>query len=299
MKLPLSWLRDWIDVEATPERIAEALTRRGFYVEGIESPRARLSRRGGGARARGRASHPNADKLSLCRVDGGGGRAARRVRRAQRARRHDRAARHRGRDAAGRHGDQEAARSAARRARACCARRASSSSPTTTRASSTSSAMLGGAPTLTVGQPLDELLGPPDDGARGRGAVQSPRRPRRRRPGARGEGRASAAAGPTPARARLAARWPGARRLRPRARGPRGLPALHRAGDRGRAGRRRRRRWLRAPARGRRPALDQQHRRPHQPRAVRVRPAAPRLRSRPARRARDPRAPRARRGDAS
>ena len=37
MKLPISWLREWVDVDATPERIADALTRRGFYVEGIET----------------------------------------------------------------------------------------------------------------------------------------------------------------------------------------------------------------------------------------------------------------------
>ena len=36
MKLPMSWLGDWIEAEAPPERIADALTRRGFYVEGLE-----------------------------------------------------------------------------------------------------------------------------------------------------------------------------------------------------------------------------------------------------------------------
>lgn len=72
MKLPLSWLRDWVEVDATPERIADALTRRGFYVEGIET-------HGGSfpgvvvARVLEVAKHPNADKLSLCRVDGGAG----------------------------------------------------------------------------------------------------------------------------------------------------------------------------------------------------------------------------------
>ena len=37
MKLPVSWLHDWVEVSATPEQVAEALTRRGFYVEGIET----------------------------------------------------------------------------------------------------------------------------------------------------------------------------------------------------------------------------------------------------------------------
>src|SRR5690348_16835567 len=72
MKLPISWLRDWIEFDATPEAVADALTRRGFYVEGIE-------RKGGEfpgivvARVLEVKKHPNADKLSLCRVDAGTG----------------------------------------------------------------------------------------------------------------------------------------------------------------------------------------------------------------------------------
>ena len=72
MKLPLSWLREWIEFEASPEGVAEALTTRGFYVEDIDH-------RGHAypgvvvARVLEVQKHPNADKLSLCRVDGGGG----------------------------------------------------------------------------------------------------------------------------------------------------------------------------------------------------------------------------------
>ena len=72
MKLPISWLREWVDVDATPAKIADALTRRGFYVEGIEE-------HGGTfpgvvvARVLEVNRHPNADRLSLCRVDGGAG----------------------------------------------------------------------------------------------------------------------------------------------------------------------------------------------------------------------------------
>ena len=72
MKLPMSWLREWIDTDASPEAIADALTRRGFYVEGIES----LGHSYPGvvvARVLETAKHPNADKLSLCKVDGGSG----------------------------------------------------------------------------------------------------------------------------------------------------------------------------------------------------------------------------------
>lgn len=71
MKLPLSWLREWIDVDGAPEAIADTLTRRGFYVEGIES----IGHTYPGvvvARVLEVARHPNADKLSLVRVDAGG-----------------------------------------------------------------------------------------------------------------------------------------------------------------------------------------------------------------------------------
>lgn len=72
MKLAMSWLRDWVEVSAAPEAVADALTRRGFYVEGIE-------RHGHAypgvvaARVLEVQKHPNADRLSLCRVDGGAG----------------------------------------------------------------------------------------------------------------------------------------------------------------------------------------------------------------------------------
>ena len=72
MKLPISWLRMWTDVEAGPEVIAEALTTRGFYVEGIETH----GRSYPGivvARVIETSKHPNADKLRLCRVDSGHG----------------------------------------------------------------------------------------------------------------------------------------------------------------------------------------------------------------------------------
>src|SRR5207245_8138 len=64
--------RDWIDIDAAPETVADTLTRRGFYVEGIET----LGPRFTGvvvARVLEVGRHPNADKLTLCRVDGGAG----------------------------------------------------------------------------------------------------------------------------------------------------------------------------------------------------------------------------------
>src|SRR5262249_43991477 len=72
MKLPISWLREWVEADAAPEQIADALTTRGFYVESVEAHGRRYP---GVVVARGLEvkKHPNADKLSLCRVDSGRG----------------------------------------------------------------------------------------------------------------------------------------------------------------------------------------------------------------------------------
>ncbi|TMQ70019.1 MAG: phenylalanine--tRNA ligase subunit beta, partial [Candidatus Eisenbacteria bacterium] len=75
MRLPISWLREWVEVDAPAERIAEALTLRGFYVESIET----LGHRYPGvvvARVLEVARHPNADRLSICQVDGGAGKVS-------------------------------------------------------------------------------------------------------------------------------------------------------------------------------------------------------------------------------
>lgn len=72
MKLPIRWLQDWIEYPGTPGDVAEALTRRGFYVEGIETHGHRYPNVVVG-RVLEVAKHPNADKLSLCRVDDGSG----------------------------------------------------------------------------------------------------------------------------------------------------------------------------------------------------------------------------------
>ena len=72
MRVPLSWLRDYVDVQVTPEQLAERLTLLGMEVKSIE--------------AWGRdwdnvvvgellavERHPRADRLSLTRVDVGSG----------------------------------------------------------------------------------------------------------------------------------------------------------------------------------------------------------------------------------
>ena len=70
MKLPMSWLKQWIEIDADAATVAETLTRRGFYVEGVEAhghahPGVVV------AKVLEAAKHPNADKLSLCRVHDG------------------------------------------------------------------------------------------------------------------------------------------------------------------------------------------------------------------------------------
>ncbi len=75
MRLPISWLRDYVDWTGSPEELAELLSMSGSEVEGIDwvgAPRdadnvARFVI--GKVLICGR--HPNADKLSLCTVDVG------------------------------------------------------------------------------------------------------------------------------------------------------------------------------------------------------------------------------------
>ena len=72
MRVPLSWLRDYIDVELEPERLAERLTLLGMEVKGID-------RRGTDWRnvvvgeLLAVDKHPRADRLSLTRVTVGSG----------------------------------------------------------------------------------------------------------------------------------------------------------------------------------------------------------------------------------
>ena len=78
MKISLNWLREYVDHEGTPEALAELLTMSGVEVEGIEA-------RGGGleqvvvAQVLSREQHPNADRLSVCRVDDGSGQPPRQI----------------------------------------------------------------------------------------------------------------------------------------------------------------------------------------------------------------------------
>ena len=72
MKVSLEWLGEWCDWRGTPEELAERLTRSGTEVISITST---------GSRVKGVVSakilekkpHPNADRLTVCLVDDGGG----------------------------------------------------------------------------------------------------------------------------------------------------------------------------------------------------------------------------------
>ena len=72
MKVTLNWLRNYVDFNGTPEELTERLTLLGLEVEGVE----RLTGQFEGvvvAQVLSRDKHPNADKLSVCRVADGQG----------------------------------------------------------------------------------------------------------------------------------------------------------------------------------------------------------------------------------
>lgn len=70
MNVTYSWLKELVDFDATPDELAELLTMLGLEVESME-------KRGEGlddvvvALVEEKRQHPNADKLSLCRVNNG------------------------------------------------------------------------------------------------------------------------------------------------------------------------------------------------------------------------------------
>jgi phenylalanyl-tRNA synthetase beta chain len=72
VRVPLSWLRDYVDVQQTPEQLAERLTLLGMEVKGIERWGADWQNVVVGELLEVR-KHPNADRLSLTRVTTGDG----------------------------------------------------------------------------------------------------------------------------------------------------------------------------------------------------------------------------------
>src|SRR3954452_3384623 len=72
MKITLNWLREYVDFDWSPQELADRLTMLGIEVEGV--------RKIGGefdgvvvAQILASEKHPNADKLSVCRVADGRG----------------------------------------------------------------------------------------------------------------------------------------------------------------------------------------------------------------------------------
>lgn len=68
MRISLNWLRELVDINMTPEELADLLTMAGFEVEEIEDRRTWADGVVIG-KVLQREQHPNADKLSVCQVD--------------------------------------------------------------------------------------------------------------------------------------------------------------------------------------------------------------------------------------
>jgi phenylalanyl-tRNA synthetase beta chain len=68
MRVPLSWLSDFVDLPDSVEALAEQLTMTGLEVDAIEHSGPDLSEIVVG-HVLGREQHPDADRLSVCRVD--------------------------------------------------------------------------------------------------------------------------------------------------------------------------------------------------------------------------------------
>jgi phenylalanyl-tRNA synthetase beta chain len=68
MRVSLNWLREFVDLDLTPEALAETLTIAGFEVEEIENRR-KFAEGVVVGKVLERNTHPNADKLSVCTVD--------------------------------------------------------------------------------------------------------------------------------------------------------------------------------------------------------------------------------------
>ena len=68
MKVSLNWLKDYVPIELTPEKLAEELTMRSVEVNAIEKANPGLDKVIVGKVLKV-VKHPNADKLNLVTVD--------------------------------------------------------------------------------------------------------------------------------------------------------------------------------------------------------------------------------------
>ena len=71
MLAPVSWLKDYVDINVSPEKLAEKLVAIGFEVEGIEY-QAKKATSVKTCKILSVEKHPNADKLRVAQVDIGG-----------------------------------------------------------------------------------------------------------------------------------------------------------------------------------------------------------------------------------
>ena len=71
MRVSLNWLKEYVNVEASPEDLAHQFTMLGLEIEKIESPGAEIE-----GVVIGQileiAQHPDADKIVVCKTDTGG-----------------------------------------------------------------------------------------------------------------------------------------------------------------------------------------------------------------------------------
>lgn len=72
MKFSVNWLREFVDLPARVDEVAEILTLAGVEIEGIEQRGAHIDKVVV-AQINASAPHPNADRLSVCQVDDGSG----------------------------------------------------------------------------------------------------------------------------------------------------------------------------------------------------------------------------------
>src|SRR3954463_6204806 len=70
MKVTLNWLKEYVDFDWSPEELGERLTMLGLEVEGIEKQTGEFENVVV-AEILSSEKHPNADKLSVCRVNDG------------------------------------------------------------------------------------------------------------------------------------------------------------------------------------------------------------------------------------
>lgn len=70
MRFPLSWLKAWVDLPSDLDQVSALLMRAGIGLEAVENPAAALQHVVV-AKVLERNPHPNADKLSVCKVSDG------------------------------------------------------------------------------------------------------------------------------------------------------------------------------------------------------------------------------------